>query len=150
MKIAEIIARLKEPVNPRLISQKKVGGKIIDFISWYTYCDLLDERCGLSNWSWEIVSMTVTDDRLFITGKLTIHGDDRSLSQMATGTEILNCNSYGDPSSNAEAMALRRACAKFSLARQLWLKKENNTNQYKSMSKGEITREEWLKLKANQ
>jgi hypothetical protein len=29
MKIAEIIARLKEPVNPRLISQKKVGGKIV-------------------------------------------------------------------------------------------------------------------------
>jgi hypothetical protein len=47
-------------------------------------------------------------------------------------------------------MALRRACAKFSLARQLWQKKENNTNQYKPMSKGEITREEWLKLKANQ
>ena len=150
MKIAEIIRRLKEPVDPRLISQKKVGGNVIDFISWYKYCDLLDERCGLSNWSWEVLSMTVTDERIFITGKLTIYGDDRSLCQMATGTEILNCNSYGDPSSNAEAMALRRACAKFSLARQLWEKKENNFNQNKRMSKKEVTREEWLKIRRNQ
>ena len=146
MKIAEIISRLKEPVDPRLISKKKIGGKMIYFISWYTYCDLLDERCGLSNWSWEITSMTVTDDRLFITGKLTIYGDDRSLSQMATGTEILNCNSYGDPSSNAEAMALRRACAKMSLGRLLWVQKDN---QHKPMAKGEITREQWLQMRSN-
>jgi hypothetical protein len=161
MNIAQIISRLKEPVNPSLISQKKVGGKIIDFISWYDYCDLLDERCGLSNWTWEIISMTVTDERLFITGKLTIHGDDRSVSQMATGTEILNCSSYGDPSSNAEAMCLRRCTAKFGLARYLWDKDNKEpykpmrtapikSNPCKPMAKGEITKEQWLQLKANQ
>lgn len=160
MKIAEIISRLKEPVKPSLISQKKVGGKIIDYISWFDYCDLLDERCGVSNWSWEITSMTVTDDRLFITGKLTIHGDDRSLSQMATGTEILNCSSYGDPSSNAEAMCFRRCISKFGLSRYLWHKDNKqsdksmrtepiNSNPSRKNSR-EITKEQWLELKCNQ
>lgn len=160
MKIAEIISRLKEPVNPSLISQKKVGGKIIDYISWFGYCNLLDERVGLGNWEWSIVNMTTTDNRLFITGKLTIYGDDRSLSQMATGTEILNCSSYGDPSSNAEAMCFRRCISKFGLSRDLWDKDNKqlykpmrttpiNPNQSRTNSR-EITKEQWLKLKCNQ
>ena len=165
MNIAQIISRLKQPVDPNLISQKKVGGKIIDYISWFGYCNLLDERVGLGNWEWSIVNMTTTDNRLFITGKLTIYGDapqsgtggERSVSQMATGTEILNCNSYGDPSSNAEAMALRRACAKFGLARNLWRKEEkhnsfktNKTFNHQGGKTKEITKEQWLQLKNNQ
>ena len=168
MNITEIISNLKQPVPSSLIKQKKVGGNTIDYISWFDYCNLLDERVGL--WEWSIVSMTTTDNRLFITGRLTIYGDapqsgtfgERSLSQMATGTEILNCSSYGDPSSNAEAMALRRACAKFGLARDLWRKEEKQTNSfnnhhqtnkpksYRPKAKGEISREQWLQLKGNQ
>ena len=160
MNINQIISNLKQPIPPKFISQKQIKGNTIDFISWFDYCDLLDERVGI--WEWSIVSMTTTDDRLFITGKLVIHGDDRSLSQMATGTEILNCSSYGDPSSNAEAMALRRACAKFGLARDLWRKEEKQNNSfnnhhqtnkpksYRPKAKGEISREQWLQLKRHQ
>ena len=163
MKIAEIIDTLKEPVNSRLISHKKVENKktgeisYIDYISWFDYCNLLDERIGLGRWEWGIVSITTTNNRLFITGKLTIHSDDCSLSQMATGTEILHCSSYGDPSSNAEAMALRRACAKFGLARNLWRKEEkhnsfktNKTFNHQGGKTKEITKEQWLQLKNNQ
>ena len=149
MTLNDILTRLKEPVAPSYISQKKVGNSVLDFISWFDYCDILDERCGLGNWSWEIVSTTISDNRYFMTGRLTIVGTDRSVSQDATGTEILNCSSYGDPSSNAEAMALRRACAKFGLARELWRKdKPNNSYQSKPkpMAKNEITREQWLEL----
>ena len=160
MNIAQIISNLKQPIPPKLISQKQIKGNTIDFISWFDYCDLLDERVGI--WEWSIVTMTSTDNRLFITGRLTIHGDDRSLSQMATGTEILNCSSYGDPSSNSEAMALRRACAKFGLARDLWRKEEKQNNSFNNhhkqtnpnpsrpKAKGEITKEKWLQLRANQ
>lgn len=162
MILADIITQLKAPVAQSLISQKKVGNSKIDYIAWFDYCDLLDDRCGLGQWQWEIITVTTTNDRLFITGKLTIFGDDRILSQMATGTEILNCSSYGDPSSNAEAMALRRACAKFGLARYLWDKEEKSTSNTsntsnnsqsltttKPIGKAEITREQWLALKAN-
>jgi hypothetical protein len=172
MTLAEIIQRLKEPVAPSLISQKKVGNSKIDYIAWFDYCDLLDDRIGLGQWQWEIVQIftsennkmiegkLIPDNRLFVTGKLTIFGDDRTISQMATGTEILNCSSYGDPSSNAEAMALRRACAKFGLARYLWDKEEkttsNNSNNSQSFTptkptgKNEITREQWLAMRAKQ
>ena len=162
MKIAQIIHTLKEPINSNLISYKKIENKktgeisYIEYISWFDYCHLLDERIGLGQWEWSIISITTTHNRLFITGKLTIHCDDHSISQMATGTEILNCSSYGDPSSNAEAMALRRACAKFGLARYLW-KKENklsfqtshstsNPHPYKQKTQGEISRKESLQL----
>ena len=43
-------------------------------------------------------------------GTLTIGGDDRILSMDAFGTENLKCSNYGDPSSNAEASCIRRAC----------------------------------------
>lgn len=149
--IAEMIESLREAVATNLISSKRVGGNTISYISWFDYCELLDTRLGLGNWYWEIINTTTTDNRLFLTGRLTVIGDDRSLSQDATGTEVLNCSSYGDPSSNAEAMALRRACAKFGLARDLWQKdKPNNSTQVKPRGKGEISREQWLQLKANQ
>lgn len=45
---------------------------------------------------------------------------DGSFSREATGCELLDCGSYGDPVSNAEAMAFRRAAAKFGLGRSLY------------------------------
>jgi hypothetical protein len=158
MTLNDILTALKQPVPSEFISQKSIKGNELDFISWYHYCDLLDDRAGLGNWQWQITNTTISNNRIFLTGKLTIIGDDRAVSMDATGTEILDCNSYGDPSSNAEAMALRRCCAKFGLSRELW-DKENKTNtrtanQSKSTNKptakGEITREQWLAMRAKQ
>ena len=96
-------------------------------------------------------------DRLTLTGSLTIHGDDRSLTRQATGTEDIDCSSYGDPSSNAEAMALRRCCAKFGLGRDLWRKNKpqplkigqrQEPEKQTVLAPGTISREEWLKRKA--
>ena len=143
MELAKILSNLKQPIPPNKISSKCIQGQTINFISWHDYCDLLDSRAGLGNWSWEITDSRelspisqisgTTDNgetytrsvnaRLIIIGKLTIYGDDRSISFSATGEELLQCSSYGDPSSNAEAMSLRRACAKAGLGRTLWQKK---------------------------
>jgi hypothetical protein len=150
MTLKDIITALKQPVPSSFISRKKVGNSELDYISWFDYCDLLDERCGLGNWQWEITNVMTADNRLVITGKLTIFGDDRTISQMATGTEVLNCSSYGDPSSNAEAMALRRCCAKFGLSRELWRKDDKPSSTPKPTGKGEISREQWLALRAKQ
>lgn len=45
---------------------------------------------------------------------------DGSISREATGCELLDCDNYGDPVSNAEAMVFRRAAAKFGLGRSLY------------------------------
>ncbi|MEL4897245.1 Rad52/Rad22 family DNA repair protein, partial [Crocosphaera sp. Alani8] len=125
MKLAEILNNLAQPVPKQKISKKgifKDKKKIdeIDYIAWYNLCDLLDERCGIDGWSWSIKDVNQISNRLTLTGVLTIYGDDKSLTREATGTEDVDCSSYGDPSSNAEAMALRRCCAKFGLGRDLW------------------------------
>lgn len=123
MNISEILQRLSEPFDPAIVKQKKVGGSLIDYIPWYRICTFLDERAGLGNWEWSVDSITVTEKRIVLVGKLTLHGDDRTISMSATGTEELACSSYGDPSSNAEAMALRRAVSKVSASvRAMWEK----------------------------
>lgn len=80
------------------------------------------------HWEYSISGITTTSDRIFVTAKITIHADEGSFSREAIGTETLKREvrgeikelAYGDPSSNAESMALRRAAAKFGLALYLY------------------------------
>ena len=125
MLIKEILQRLQQPIPKGLLRQKDSfikgkKGKPITFVSWFDTCNLLDERAGLGNWAWRVDSVVHTAERLVVYGSLTIYGEDRELCMSATGTEELQCSSFGDPSSNAEAMAFKRACAKFGLARYLY------------------------------
>lgn len=155
MLLAEILNNLKAPIPSRLISQKKLKGNSIDYVAWFDLCDLLDDLCDY--WEWEIKDVQQIGENLSLIGVLTIHGEDKSLTRMATGIEEINCSSYGDPSSNAEAMALRRCCAKFGLGRDLW-RKENKRQSNNSkplqipepvpLSKGTISKEEFERRRA--
>lgn len=136
MNIREIVSRLRQPIDKSLLKTKKLGGQPITFISWYDTCQLLDQRAEL--WSWHIDNVVTTNDRLIVYGTLTIVGDDMSLSMSATGTETLKCSSFGDPSSNAEAMAFKRAAAKFGLARYLYDKELRDT--YKGYSDNAVVK----------
>ena len=127
MKLTEILTQLQQPIPPDLISKKDTFSKgkktgQVDYVAWFDLCDILDNRAGAGNWSWSVQEMLQIGNRLHLTGVLTIIGEDRNLVMMATGAEDIDCSSYGDPSSNAEAMALRRCCAKFGLGRDLWRK----------------------------
>jgi hypothetical protein len=161
MLLNEILENLRQPIAPQFISQKKTFKNkkptgSVDFVAWYDLADLLDDLCGLGGWEWLIIDTQQIGDRLTLTGSLTIHGDDRSLTRQATGTEDIDCNSYGDPSSNAEAMALRRCCAKFGLGRDLWRREKpqplkigqrQESEKQTVLAPGTISREEWLKRK---
>ena len=156
MKLIDILRSLAQPVPKDSISEKTLKGTKIEYIAWFDLCDLLDEHCGIDGWEWSVKDVNQISNRLTLTGVLTIRGEDKSLTRMATGTEDVDCSSYGDPSSNAEAMALRRCCAKFGLGRDLWRKKSKSNNQTFQANpssrptsvKGQITREEWLKRKS--
>jgi hypothetical protein len=50
-----------------------------------------------------------------VTVRISIPCIEGIISREATGTEDEELKGYGDPSSNAEAMALKRAAAKFGL-----------------------------------
>lgn len=135
---ARTLVAMQQPIPKECYQFKSKGGTKITFVSWYMLCDLLDSRVGLGCWSWDVINITCTDKYLFLTGKLTIYVDGQGLSMCATGSELLNCTSFGDPSSNAEAMALRRACSKFGMGRELWHKDKKLADQNKQRNHRQV------------
>ncbi|NJL99882.1 MAG: DUF1071 domain-containing protein [Synechococcaceae cyanobacterium SM2_3_2] len=115
--LPEIQAALKEHIAPEYLATRKQGGSELTYIPWHKAVELLDIHAP--GWQWQITTLSVCGDRLVLIGRLTIPTAQGDLVREATGTELLDCGSYGDPSSNAESMAFRRAAAKFGLG--LWL-----------------------------
>jgi hypothetical protein len=132
--IAEILANLSQQIPRRHLDTLKDKGNA-DYIPWFNACKILD-RCTGGHWEYFITNMHTTSDRIFVTVRITIYAQERSFSRDATGTELLKREitdrstgevqvkelAYGDPSSNAESMALRRAAAKFGLVLYLYNK----------------------------
>jgi hypothetical protein len=118
--IAEIVQVLSRPLPADLLATRKQGGKVLTYIPWHTVNRILDKYCP--GWEGRIESVTTTQEQIFITYSITIHASDGSFTRTATGTELLACGSYGDPSSNAESQAFRRAAARFGLGLYLYIK----------------------------
>jgi hypothetical protein len=55
-----------------------------------------------------------------MTVQITIHAAEGDFKRDGTGLERLDVGSYGDPQSNAESMAFRRAAARFGLGLHLY------------------------------
>lgn len=119
--IGEILVDLSKPIPSKYLDTRKQGGANLTYLPWYNAVKLLD-RCTGGHWDYSVTNIHTTSDRIFLTARITIHSESGTFSREATGTELLECGSYGDPSSNAESMALRRAAAKLGLALYLYEK----------------------------
>jgi hypothetical protein len=126
---AEIIKDLKKELPEKMLETKKQGGATLTFIPWHGVVRILDYYAP--GWEGEVKNIATTADRIFVTYTVTIHASDRSVTREATGTELLKEPvpknptlmrelAYGDPSSNAESMAFRRAAAKHGLGLYLY------------------------------
>ncbi len=122
--LKQTIETLSRPIPDALLGTKD---RNITYLPWHNAVKILDKYCP--GWTWEIVKMETTGDRLFLTGRLTLTVAEGNIYREATGTETLKLvkrtgevveHPYGDPSSNAESMAFRRACAKFGLGLYLY------------------------------
>jgi hypothetical protein len=122
--IGEIINDLSKPIKGRHLRQKMRGGQVLDFIPWYHAIKYLDLYAP--GWSSEIRQVVWSNEgRLILTVRLAIPCLEGIVYREATGTEEEpeeGERMYGDPSSNAESMALRRAAAKFGLGLYLYHK----------------------------
>lgn len=119
--LAQIEEKLSRPLPPSLLSQKVLKGNKIPYLTWHTAIRILNKYCP--GWEWKIKDCLLSAERLFLIGELSIPTKDSGfVTRAATGTEDLNCSNYGDPSSNAESMAFRRAAAKFGLGLYLYQK----------------------------
>jgi hypothetical protein len=116
--IREIIKDLSKPVAKRHLRTRKQGGKDLTYISWYDAVKYLDHYAP--GWNYEVRSMNSVGGKLILTIRLSIPCLEGIVYREATGQEEEETTSYGDSSSNAESMALRRAAAKFGLGLYLY------------------------------
>jgi rubrerythrin len=110
---------LHAKVPSRLVEQKRRGGNEIDFIPWYRVQQLLQYYTN-GFWHYKVVDREIIKDRICLTVEITIEAAEGEYTRMATGSETLDTDSYGDFQSNAESMAFRRAAARFGLGLHLY------------------------------
>lgn len=116
--IRDIVKDLSKPVAKRHQRNRKQGGKDIIYIAWYDALKYLDHYAP--GWCYEIRRIDSIGGKLILTIRLSIPSAEGIVYREATGQEDENTDSWGDSSSNAESMALRRACAKFGLGLSLY------------------------------
>lgn len=120
----EIQNELKKPLPDEKLATRKAGKEEITYIPWHVAADILDETAP--GWQGEVDSIVDLDDALAVTYALTIRGSDISVTHTDTGFELKSVSGYGDPVSNATAMAFRRAAAKHGLGRYLYRKDKSD------------------------
>lgn len=146
--IAVVLADLSKPIPKKYLDTRRQGKAVLTFVPWFNVAKLLD-RCA-PGWEGAITQIHSSGDRLILTYRITIHAAEGAFSREATGSELLKEEkeiwlgekpdqyllkddlgraatearelAYGDPSSNAESMAFRRAAAKFGLGLYLYEK----------------------------
>ncbi len=121
--IGEIIADLQKPIPKRLLEQKPATGsrnaQMLTYCPWHRVQRILNHYTG-GCCSYEVRERTLTDEYVLMTVRITIHAEEGDFVRDGTGLERLNVSSYGDPQSNAESMAFRRAAARFGLGLHLY------------------------------
>lgn len=117
--LADIMADLTKPIPQRLIKAKTLKGNRIEFVPWYNYVKILNHYCP----GWEVDSeIGQVGGKTTVTAKLTIHAQECSVTRTGVGIEETDLDKFGDAVSNANAQALRKACALFGLTLELWEK----------------------------
>lgn len=123
--ISEVISSLSRKLPDELLKTKprktKSGGTVnLTFLEWHTAVKILDKYAP--GWCYEIRSVTPVGNSVVVVARITIPCSDGFVYREATGIEDEDLDGYGDPASNAEAMALKRAASKFGLGLYLYRK----------------------------
>lgn len=121
---ADILADLSKPIAPQHLKSKTKGNAKLQFLPWYHAIRYLDYFAP--GWCSEVRSIHWSLERVILTVRLLLPTAEGWLWREATGTSEEPDEGekmYGDPSSNAESMALRRAAAKFGLGLYLYDRK---------------------------
>ncbi len=116
--IREIVKDLSKPIAQKHLRKRRQGGKEIVYLAWHDAVKYLDHFAP--GWCYEIRSIDSIGGKLILTIRLSIPSLEGIIYREATGQEDEDMDSYGNSSSNAESMALRRAAAKFGLGLSLY------------------------------
>lgn len=121
--IGDILADLQKPIPDRLLEQKPAtrarNAQMLTYCPWHRVQRILNHYTG-GFCSYEVRERTLTDEYILMTVRITIHAEEGDFVRDGTGLERLDVSNYGDPQSNAESMAFRRAAARFGLGLHLY------------------------------
>ena len=118
--ITDIIAKLSAPIAARHLKRRKQGGAELAYIERHTAVKYLD--LFAPGWSYRVGNVSLLGELVTVVASISIPAADGIITHEASGCESLNAKGYGDAVSNAEAMALKRAAAKFGLGLYLYSK----------------------------
>lgn len=118
--VKDIIADLSRPLAERHLKTRKQGGSTLTYVEWHTAVKYLD--LFAPGWSYHVKSVALVGDLVTVIASISIPCSEGVVTREATGCEEADAKGYGDACSNAEAMALKRAAAKFGLGLHLYSK----------------------------
>ena len=116
--IRDIVKDLSKPIAQKHLRKRRQGGKEITYVAWHDAVKYLDHFAP--GWCYEIRSIESVSGKLIMIVRLSIPSLEGITYREATGQEDEDKETFGDSSSNAESMALRRAAAKFGLGLALY------------------------------
>ena len=118
--LPSIITELSAPFPEHLLQHRSQGGTMLTSIAWHTAADRLDEVYPY--WSQNVEKVEIIGTNVVATVSVTLQFTDAQVTRTNSGIESVNTDSWGDPVSNAIAMAFKRAAAMFGVARYLYHK----------------------------
>lgn len=120
------LRELRQSVDPQLVRQRAArrdrDGNLhmVDYVEWHTVADILDEHA--SNWGHTVKDIRAIGEFVTITVAITIDGVTRE----GIGTGRANSETG---IKKAEHDALKRAAVKFGIARELYKREFDSTDQ---------------------
>ncbi|KAK4570631.1 hypothetical protein RGQ29_029483 [Quercus rubra] len=119
--LSEILKELNKRVPDSLVKVIRSENDFsIKYVPWHVMNRILNLHAP--EWSGEVRSITYSGDAksVSVVYRVTLYGTDAEIYRESTGTASVDDTSYGDPVQKAEAMAFRRACARFGLGLHLY------------------------------
>ncbi|GLU16308.1 hypothetical protein SLE2022_327470 [Rubroshorea leprosula] len=118
--LSEILKELNKKVPDSLIKLRVEDGFTSKYIPWHIVNRIMNLHAP--EWSGEVRNITYSVDgkSVSVVYRVTIYGTDAEIYRESTGTASMDEPGYGDPVQKAEAMAFRRACARFGLGLHLY------------------------------
>ncbi|XVF29804.1 hypothetical protein REPUB_Repub16aG0002600 [Reevesia pubescens] len=118
--LSDILKELNKKVPDSLLKLRIEDGFTIKYIPWHIVNRIMNLHAP--EWSGEVRSITYSADgkSVSVVYRVTLYGTDAEIYRESTGTTSVDDPGYGDPVQKAEAMAFRRACARFGLGLHLY------------------------------
>ncbi|KAG8654417.1 DNA repair RAD52-like protein 1, mitochondrial [Manihot esculenta] len=118
--LLEILKELNKRVPDSLVKERREGDFSVKYIPWHIVNRIMNLHAP--EWSGEVRNITYSADgkSVSVVYRVTLYGTDAEIYRESTGTASMDDAGFGDPVQKAEAMAFRRACARFGLGLHLY------------------------------